>query len=167
MPYLKCTAKLAKVGGLKLQPPISDSEGDWHADVFRFRHRNHVLFCHDLSRFACLSGPIRKIDVSNLPNVLNQALDKVLAEEAFSDTARGEASRRLDGLQLSKTNNRSVLGSLNDYSFRIHWSADYDGVDDPNLVCSLVAQVNHMPLIAPLGGGYAIQAYRRYLVHQL
>ena len=165
MPALKCTAKLAKLGGLELAKPTEDSRDDWHANIFRFRRKNHVLFCHDKSRLACLSAPVRKKDVSQLSGVLRESLLPVLVSEQFSETAISACLSRVEDLKLTKTNNRSVLGNLNEFSQHLEWYAAYDGIEDSELVRSLIWRVNNMPLVGPLDGQYAINVYKRGILH--
>ncbi len=70
MATIKCTQKLSKMIGVSLEPPETDSEDDWHANVFVIDRLRYVLSCSDSTRFCCLAGPVRKKDVQKLPQLL-------------------------------------------------------------------------------------------------
>ena len=58
MPSIKCTAKLAKRAGFKLEPRIQSTPNDWHANIFSFDRRFYVIFVHDETRLTSLAGPV-------------------------------------------------------------------------------------------------------------
>ena len=164
MPNIKCTAKLAKKVGVKLEPPVEDTKEDWHANLFDLDRQTYILFCHDLTRLSVLAGPVRKADLQDLPSLLAQQLRRVLEREAFSALAVEHGIKRLEGLALAKTNNRSVLGTINDNIFHTEIHAhDRGGVEAAGLE-TLARFLNHMP-IGPLNMDDAIEAYRRSNMH--
>ena len=114
MPTIKCTSKLAKMIGVSLEGPDADSTDDWHSNVFTIDRRRYVLFCSDATRFCCLAGPVLKRDVQDLGALLRSSLAVTLRFENFDPTSREYCLERLEDLTLAKTNNRSVLGTVND-----------------------------------------------------
>jgi len=164
MPSIKCTAKLAKKGGFKLSKPDQDTKEDWHANTFILDRLTYVIFCHDCTRLSVLAGPVRKADLQDLPSLLSQQLERVLENEGFSQRAIEHAILRLDGLMLSKSNNRSVLGTINDNIFHTEIHAYYGGGCQHMGLEDLAHRINHMPM-GPLDMDDAIEAYRRSNMH--
>jgi hypothetical protein len=165
MPSIKCTAKLAKRAGFKIEAPIEDTREDWHANLFNLNRRTYVIFCHDVTRLSVLAGPVLKAGLQDLPSLLRGNLKRVLKNERFSDTAIDHAVSRLEGLSLAKTNNRSVLGTINDNIFHTEVHAHMRGGVEMAGLETLAHFLNHMPM-GPLNMDDAIEAYRRSNLHR-
>ena len=164
MPSIKCTAKLATRAGLSLSPSSEDTSDDWHANVFTVDRRFYIIFCEDRSRLTCLAGPVRKADLQDLAQVLRNALVAVLSHEGFSANSIQYALAKIEDISMAKTNSRSVLGTMNDNIFHIETQADHAGGVEGIGLPKLAAIVNHMPM-SPLKWKYAIEEYRRSLIH--
>ena len=164
MPSIKCTAKLAKRAGLKLSPPSQQSPDDWHANVFSFDRRFYVIFVQDRTRLTCLAGPVKKLDLQDLGVLLSRSLRNVLTHEGFSEAAMSHALGKIDKMRVHKSDNRSVLGTMNDNLFHITHHAAYGGGVEVAGLATLAAQVNHMPM-SPLEWKYAIEEYRQSVNH--
>lgn len=164
MPSIKCTAKLAKRAALQLVPPPSQTADDWHSNVFTFDRRLYVIFVHDRTRLTCLAGPVKKTDLQDLETLLKASLRAVLVHEGFEEGSISHALRRVDEMEVCKTDSRSVLGTINENLFHVtHHAASAGGMEAAGLTI-LAARVNHMPL-SPLKGTYAINEYRQSSVH--
>ena len=164
MPSIKLTKKLADRAGLKLLAPTQSTPNDWHANLFRFDRRSYVIFCSDLTRLTCLAGPVIKADLQDLPGLLFNALTRTLASEDFSDTAICYAISRLERIQLAKSDDRSILGTISDNLWHVDIHAyDAGGIELIGLE-QLSKRVNHMPL-KPLSWGFAIDAFRKTVIH--
>ncbi len=160
MSSIKCTAKLAKRAGIKLDPAAQRSPDDWHANIFTFDRRFYVIFVQDETRLTCLAGPVTKPDLQDLGALLRRSLRTVLIHEGFEEPTRAHALGKLLAMQTHKSDNRSVLGTINDNIFLITHHAAHSGGMEAAGLASLAAQVNHMPM-SPLGWKYAIDEYRR------
>ena len=163
-PSIKCTAKLAKRAGLQLSPPSQKSRNDWHANIFTFDRRFYVIFVQDRTRLTCLAGPVKKLDLQNLGFLLRRSLRTVLTHEGFSESAMSHALGKIDEMQIHKSDNRSVLGTINDNFFHITHHAAYEGGVEVAGLATLASQVNHMPM-SPLEWNFAIEEYRRSVNH--
>ena len=164
MPSIKCTAKLAKRAGLKLNPAPQQSPDDWHADVFSFDRRFYVIFVQDLTRLTCLAGPVTKPDLQDLGALFQDSLRSVLNHEGFGEAAISHALGNLGGMQTHKSDSRSVLGTINDNLFHITHHAAHGGGMETVGLARLAAQVNHMPL-SPIKWKHAIDEFRRSVIH--
>jgi hypothetical protein len=164
MPSIKCTAKLAKRAGTKVQNAVDQSPGDWHANVFTFDRQFYVIFVQDKSRITCLAGPVKKVDLQDIGELLRSSLQNVLDYEGFSQPAIVYAVGEIKDMNLCKTDNRSILGTINDNIFHIDYHLWRAGGIELTTLSELVAHVNHMPIRA-LDWAYAIDVYRRNLIH--
>ena len=162
MSSIKCTGILAKKAGFKLAPPETNTPDDWHANTFSFDRRTYVIFVHDLSRLTCLAGPVRKPDLQDLADLLKRSLRTILIHEGYDQSEMAFALSKLDGLGICKTDNRSVLGTINDNLIRItNDAAEIGGMEVAGFHI-LAAHVNYMPM-APLKWKFAIEEYHDYI----
>jgi hypothetical protein len=166
VPTIKCTAKLAKMMGVSLAPPQADSEYDWHANVLVFDRLRYVLFCSDATRLCCLSGPVRKKDVQELSVLLIDALSATMRYEGFDEASVTHCTKSLEGAELAKTNNRSILGTMNDNEWLLKEHAIRVGGIATIGTEALIKNVNHMPL-SPLKWNYAINEYRKHTIRAI
>ena len=164
MPSIKCTKKLATRAGLNLSAPESDSPNDWHANIFTIDRRFYVIFCEDRSRLTCLAGPVKKTDLQNLGDLLRSSLRRTLHHEGFSETSTTFATSRIEKMDITKTNNRSVLGTINDNLWHIEMHVYDAGGVEPFGIQNFSHHVNHMPM-SPLKWKYAIEEYRQNVIH--
>ena len=92
-------------------------------------------------------------------------MKQTLHHEGFSETSIALAISKIKDMVITKTNNRSVLGIINDNIGHIDFYAyEAGGVENIGLQ-NLSNQVNHMPL-SPLKWKYAIDEYRQNLINR-
>ena len=118
---IRCTAKLLKRIGRKLG--FSDlavepttAMGDWHANILFFDRAQALLFTNDNSRLAVVT-PAR--DARNLGAHLSVALAELLEHLAIPlEWIQAEVFEMAE-LDVAPTRSRSLLATMNDYSFQI------------------------------------------------
>ena len=116
MVVLRCTRKLLRYVGTPqtVSEPSTTILGDWFAQSVSIGHQRFVLLISKRSRLPVLmSGRDLKNLIRNFPDALAQVLDALDVPSA-AVTSEVEASREA---VISVTNNRSLLGTLNDFSF--------------------------------------------------
>jgi len=116
---------------------------------------------------TCLAGPVRTADLQDLAQVLRNALVAVLSHEGFSETSIQYSLSTIEDMSMAKTNNRSVLGTMNDNIFHIEHienHADQAGGVESIGLPKLAATVNHIPM-SPLKWKYTIDEYRQRIIH--
>ena len=121
MAIIKCTTKLLNDLGVKPanapdQPP---SLCDWHANVLRLDRKKYVLFTNDQTLYS-LFVPWNKSPWSTdimerfrfglLKSLMSEGLAEVQIKYLLSEHAQ---------VTITKTNSRSVLGSMNDLAIQI------------------------------------------------
>ena len=121
MTIIKCTTKLLNELGVKPanapdQPPCLC---DWHANVLRLDRKKYVLFTNDqtlYSLFVPWNKSPRSTDIMERFRfgLLKSLMSEGLAEEQIKYLLSEHAQ-----FTITKTNSRSVLGSMNDLTIQI------------------------------------------------
>jgi len=121
MLVLRCTQKLLKrIGQPDADPPQSTTAlGDWFAEPLSVGHQRYVLLASERSRLPILM-PARDVKhlARNFPGALADMLNRLGVPEAAVEREVDAAREVL----IAATNNRSVLGTLNDYSNMLQWT---------------------------------------------
>ena len=125
---------LKRVGPPDREPPASTTRlGDWTANLVGVRRHRFVLLVAERTRLPILL-PARELKSICVPLV--DALAHVLLSlNVAALSVRGELAEMRDGA-FATTNNRSVLGTMNDLSFAT-WCCYRDEPDADPLAVSL------------------------------
>ena len=160
MQLIRCTQKLLKELGvtpLALESPRG-LLGPWHANLLRVERRKCVLFTNDATLYSLFAPGLRKPQFERLPDVFGQVLFRALRLEDFSQQQIEAVLEEIEELQFAKTNNRSVLGSMNDLAYQLDWIiASLGGLSN----CSVDAvhhKLNRIPMSAIKPHVYSVDA---------
>ncbi len=150
MAILRCTQKL--LSELKLKPSDSMQQpselSSWHANLLRIDRRKCVLFTHDTTLYSFFVPGLKKPDFKNFREVFRQNLFKSLMAENFSQKHIEIFLDDIREIEISKTNNRSVLGSMNDLTFQVRCQiADEGGIEIADIT-KLIHDLNRIPMSA-------------------
>ncbi|MFC1621587.1 DUF6933 domain-containing protein [Candidatus Omnitrophota bacterium] len=145
-----CTAKLQKEIGLTnfdLAKDISDKStlGEWYANLFYFDRRKHVIFINARTLFTFIAFDVKKPEIKNLGKLFRIGLGKTLLEENFEGALIQRLVNECQGIQFTKTHNRSVLGVMNDHVRH----AKYMLMDETGMwnLSNIIKQLNRTPLL--------------------
>ncbi len=148
MQTIKCTAKLRKEMGLKTaslpEPtPQSGLLGAWHANLIYVNRKKCVLFVNDktLYNFAVIN--LSRAKIRELDSVFLQNLVLNLFQEGFSEEQVKQLTQEYDHIQFAKTDNKSVLGSMNDLAWHYKYHLVEAGED---FLSHIVHELNRMPM---------------------
>ena len=148
MPYICCTQKLAKELNTKLCSPITENAGlgNWYANLLRIDRRKCVLFTHEPTLYSVFVAGLKKPDFQHLDDIFLRVLFKQLQEERFATDQIESVLNEYDGkIKYAKTENKSVLGSMNDMVVQIktevHISQSLASLD----MSSLARRLNVIP----------------------
>ena len=151
MPYICCTQKLAKELGTKPSSPITENEGlgNWYANLLRIDRRKCVLFTHEQTLYSVFVPGLKKPEFQCLDDVFVQALFKQLRTEMFTQGQIERILEEYDGkIKYAKTENKSVLGSMNDLTFHIKYEIQISGSLANIDIVSLTKRINRTPFKA-------------------
>jgi len=128
---IRCTQKLLKE--LKKKPvniePLRSLLGGWHANLFYVERRKCVLVTNDSTLYTMFIPFLKKPDFQNFSFVFGQNLFKNLLHEGFNQNQIEAVLDEHETIKYSVTNNRSVLGSMNDQKFQLEYHIhDYGGL---------------------------------------
>lgn len=161
---IRCTQKLLKE--LKTKPteiePKFGYVGCWHANLLRFERRKCVLLTNDQTLYSIFIPGLRKPDFEQFEEVFRQHLFKNLVFEEFTQKQIEFVLNEYREIKFAKTNNRNVLGSMNDLAFQLeHLIWAQGGLRNLDLL-ALNQELNRIPMGA-LKYGKSIEALRRKL----
>jgi hypothetical protein len=147
MVVLRCTQKLLS----RLKRPQAPADvasttrlGDWYGNILQIGRRQHLLFISERSRLPVVI-PIR--EAKHLEAVLPDAVLNVLAVVGIGAEDIADERSRMSEISFGRTNNRSLLGTLNDFAFMAqHGNANRDEPESPEELTRFLAQTPILPL---------------------
>lgn len=150
MATLRCTKKLLSELGRKPsdETQYADEFGCWHANLLRIDRRKCVLFTHDKTLYTFFVPGLTKPHFQKFHEVFRQNLFKRLITENLSQNHIEIILDDIREIEISKTNNRSVLGSMNDLTFQLKCQiADEGGLSGTD-ISKLNHDLNRIPMSA-------------------
>ncbi|WP_291980604.1 hypothetical protein [Luteitalea sp.] len=117
MVVLRCTQKLLarlKRAAVVPQGLSSTRLGDWYGNELRLGRQQLLLFVSGRTRLAVFV-PAR--DTRQLPTVLADAVADRLAALGVPATLIEQEQQHMADVVFARTDNRSVVGTMNDYAF--------------------------------------------------
>lgn len=166
MQLIRCTKKLQKEIGLKSKDLVEQEQatghlGAWHANLLLIDRRKCVLFVNDKTLFNFIILGVKKAELAKLDDHFKSYLQCILADEGFSN----QIIKEYDIIGFANTNNKSVMGSMNDLAFNYTISIQQDGGVNSCMLPQIIHRLNRMPMKA-LGYGQAIDALQSlYGIH--
>ncbi len=146
---IRCTQKLLKELRIKpAEPEVISEVGSWHANLLRIDRRKCLLITHDMSLFSLFVAGLKRPDFEHIDQLFGQAMFRTLRLFDFEQT---QIERMLDWSQhntYAKTNNRSVMGSMNDMAFQIEHRIAHEGGLVHADLDHLLLRINEIPFKA-------------------
>jgi hypothetical protein len=147
MVILRCTQKLlVRLKRAGEMPPAESTTtlGDWYGNILRIGHRQHLLFISERSRLPVVL-PIRQ--AKHLEVVFPEAVCDVLAAVGVAAKHILVERSKMSELSFAGTNNRSWLGTLNDFAFMAQQgNANRAERESPEELMRFLAQTPILPL---------------------
>ncbi len=164
MQLIHCTGKLQKEMGLKKADlcevvPIFSYLGSWHANLMYVDRRKCILFVNDKTLFNFIAADVSRADIRDLGVLFKSLLQCVLSDEGLEASAKEKIMSEYNELGYAKTQNRSVLGSMNDLVFHYKYLIQDAGGVHSHEIPGIIQKLNRMPMGA-LEYAYPIEALR-------
>ena len=158
MVAIRCTKKLlARIGApAAISEPTTTLLGDWYAQPLAIGRLRLILLISEYSRLPVIM-PAR--DVKHLAKNFPAALAHVLLALGIEESAVEREVEATREAVIAQTNSRSLLGTLNDFSFLLKWEPQ--GLPSIDPVAAAV-RLSKTP-VAPLAGTFPDQVTRRLL----
>ncbi len=150
MPLIRCTQKLLKELDVMPEEKNFPNEvlGEWHANLLLIQRRKCVLFTNSKTLFSFLVTGLRKADFKHLDEIFRQSCFKQMLYEGIPQNQFEKVLAENEEIIYGKTNNRSVLGSMNDFTKMIKFDVeDARHVDNLNLY-KVNKELNQIPMSA-------------------
>lgn len=148
---VRCTGKLLKE--LRIEPVEFETSGamsgrDWHANLLVIERKKCILVTHSLSLYSFFIFGVTRKDFDNFTSVFNEHLRAQLDSEGLNKPAFFDLNDDDVDVIITKTNSKSVLGSMNELSYGLKYAIwDWEGEDDPDEVY-LANGINGTPMTA-------------------
>ena len=159
---IRCTGKLLKE--LRIQPvdkvpPEIDKVKEWHANLIHIQRRKCLLITHSMSLYSLVILGVRRKELDNFAEVFNRNLAKNLAADQVNYPSFFDFGHSEIDLIYTKTNNRSILGSMNDLVYSIDYKVwDWGGPNEANSV-KVGQYLNEIPMGA-IGHAFPLRELR-------
>ena len=148
---LKCTKKLLdilkikKVDNFKILDKNEDIE-NWHCNIIDFGKVYAVLLTNDKTLYSFYLFGLEKNDFKDFNEIIKQNIFKTMLGLGFEQQKFEIILESLEDIKFSKTNNRSVLASMNQMMLYIYSSMEKEkslleinkGLND------LITQLSHI-----------------------
>ena len=158
-----CTAKLLKelrISPVGSAPETVPKQNEWHANLLRFNRRKCVLFTHSQTLYSFLIIGVRRADFDNFADIFAANLAANLAAENIGHV--GIERMTPAEVIVAKTNNRSVLGSMNDLAYQAEAAFEGRDIGSEWEVLELNRRLNQTPMGA-IGYDQPVSAFERFL----
>ena len=164
MQLIKCTAKLRKEMGLKKSDlsetvPENSLLGAWHANLLYVNRKKCVLFVNDKTLYNFVVINLSRAKIKELDSIFVQYLVLNLFQEGFSEALVKRLTQEYDTIQFTKTDSKSVLGSMNDLAFHYKYHIQTEG---ENALPSIIHKMNRMPMGAQ-NYNYSIESLMKHI----
>ena len=151
MQLIRCTAKLLKEIGLKKselidEPPEFSFLGQWHANLIYINRQKCVLFVNDKVLINFIVPDVSRAEIRNLAQMFKSMFHCVLADEGYSQEQITKILAEYSEIGIGKSNNRSVLGSINDLAYHYEYSILESGGSHSAEVPLIISRLNRMPM---------------------
>jgi hypothetical protein len=166
MAFIRCTAKLLKELGIK-QTNIPDQPldlFDWHANMLRLDRKKYVLFTNSQTLYSILIRWAGRPKSLNFQEQFRLGLFKNLMSEGIADAHIEYIMNGHKQVTITKTNSRSVLGSMNDLTFQIKYMVYVRGSMEDSNIYEINRELNRIPMGA-IKYQYSIDELKRVLEH--
>jgi hypothetical protein len=126
---IRCTQKLLKE--LKQEPtnvvPLNHFLGSWHANLLIVERHKCVLVTNDSTLYTIFIPCLKKVDFQAFNLIFGQHLFKNLLHEGFTQKQIEAVLNEHQEIKYAKTNNRSVLSSMNELASQLEFRIQING----------------------------------------
>ncbi len=126
--------------------PESSLLGSWHANLIYIGRRKCALFVNDRTLFNFIAPDLTRVRIRELDGLFREFLRCVLVEEEIPDSSVQQIMGEYTELAYGNSNNKSVLGSMNDLAYHYKFHILSEGGVHSCSVPSIIRRLNRMPM---------------------
>lgn len=169
--FLGITKKLSdqlKIKKLDNIDNYSPTISMWHVGFKYINRRKCILFTNDLTLYSFFLYGVKKKELENLEQFFIEKLIENLESEEFKKNEIDTIINEKVNVNFIKTNNRSVLGSMNDFfrfiPYYIEERADeYIEYDEQHNLIKLNKKLNRTPMQCSKNGFFPIEKMKEII----
>jgi hypothetical protein len=167
MKIIRCTKKLLKEAGIAVtDQPVSPSSWleSWHANLVIIDRCKCLLVTNDESFYTLFIPGLKKSDFKNLKLIINEHLFKSMVYDGLPQSSIEKILAVGDELFFPQTNNRSVLGTMNDMKFALEHRVYANGGMKYCKPLEFQHTINSMMPLGPLKYGFSLEVFKKKLL---
>ncbi|QHT63801.1 hypothetical protein GXP70_07965 [Paenibacillus lycopersici] len=115
----------------------------WHANIIKLNNRKHIILINDLSRLSVIIDGIRSSQFHKLVDKFRITLTEYLKTEGMEQKLIDLYIRDGQEIAISKTNNRSVLGTMKEVTL---YSTDVNDFENEYELMKWINRIIHKPI---------------------
>jgi|WetSurMetagenome_2_1015567.scaffolds.fasta_scaffold03225_3 hypothetical protein len=148
MAIIRCTNRLLNELGAKPTNVLEQlpSLYDWHANLLWLNHKKYVLFTNDQTLYSLLMHWRKTPQPVNFLERFRLSLFNSLMSEGLAVAQVEYVMSKHVQVTITKTNSRSVLGSMNDLAFQVKSMIYMSGGLDNTDFSEISRQINRIPM---------------------
>ena len=150
MIQLRCTKKVQEFLGIKKSDlcEVSDSDsllGSWYANFFIQDRRKVIIFMNEVTLLSFIFTGVKKSKSEGIIKAFPAGLEQLLRIEGFDNKIIAPIIQSNRMIELTATNNRSLLGNMNDLIFMYQTSISSDGGLSHCNTGEIIQRINRTP----------------------
>ena len=138
------------------EEPSESHLGSWHANLIYIDGRKCLLFVNDKTLFNFIVPDVPRAQIRELTNMFKATFECILSSEKIPENVISKVMQEYESTQYANTNNKSVLGSMNDLTFNYKYHIQSEGGVHSPEVPNIIYKLNRMPMGA-LGFEFPIE----------
>ena len=120
MKIIRCTQKVLKLFNIPISNDVKIDHplAEWYCNLIWIERKKCLLFTHANSLYSFLVVDFRKSDTKNLDHIFQSHFRESLEYLHLSKSAINNLLPQINGIKLTKTINKRILGSMNDLKYQ-------------------------------------------------
>lgn len=147
---IRCTSKLIKEIDLAKNDLVDNASqestlGEWYTNLFFFQRKKCLIFTNARTLFTFISFGVNRAQIKNLGELFREGFGKALLDEGFDGALIQRMADECRDIQFGKTNDKSVIGAMNDHVRSAKWKVCCDGGLEKCDYTRLIKKLNRTP----------------------
>ena len=167
MVQLRCTKKVRDSLGIKDSELLKCEEtnailGNWYVNIFTINRRKAWLFMNEKTLFSFVIIGVKKSNSKDMPFHLKRGLAHILTIEKFNENQINRVLVDFEDIEITKTNNRNVIGNMIDLKKMYEYLIYYEGGLNSCNLTNIILEMNRTPQ-SNLQGNFSIEKVKEIL----
>jgi len=145
---LRCTKKLLTEYGLSVVEDTSDNKtfSEWYANLIYIERKKCILFTESKTLYSIILLDIKKADIINIGEIFYKQLYRSFLQIGIKEYLIKHIIPQPLKIIYSKTQDKKILGSMNDYAYQYKYSILAKGGIRNIDIDEMIHNVNESPM---------------------